>query len=337
MTLLLVLAATFLAYANGANDNFKGVATLFGSRTMDYRRALVLGTGATILGSLGAAFLAQGLVASFSGKGLVADSVATTPSFLVSVGLGAGLTVTAATVLGFPVSTTHALTGALVGAGLVASGSVHWPALARKFLLPLAVSPLVSMALAACAQRLMHRAAVGRCRGPGKGEDGGSGDAARPGLLDITHMSSAGLASFARGLNDTPKIAALLVGSRAVNMPGHAALAAVGVGMAVGGLLSARRVAETMSHRITTMDRRDGLAANLVTALLVGVASRCGMPVSTTHVSCGSLFGLGVTTGGARWRTIRDILLAWVITLPVGAACAAGSRLLIGAVVEAGI
>ena len=59
-----------------------------------------------------------------------------------------------------------------------------------------------------------------------------------------------------------------------------------------------------------------GLTANLVTGLLVVGASHFGMPVSTTHVSCGSLFGIGAVTHQARWKAIRQILLAWIITLP---------------------
>ena len=68
---ILIAAALCLAFANGANDNFKGVATLFGSGTMSYRRALSWATVSTMLGSLTAVFLAQTLLESFTGKGLV--------------------------------------------------------------------------------------------------------------------------------------------------------------------------------------------------------------------------------------------------------------------------
>ncbi len=114
----LMLTAVFLAYANGANDNFKGVATLFGSGTASYRIALGWACLTTFAGSLSAVWLSAKLVAVFSGKGLVPDALAATPSFLVSVGLGAAVTVVIATWLGLPISTTHSLTGALVGAGL---------------------------------------------------------------------------------------------------------------------------------------------------------------------------------------------------------------------------
>jgi PiT family inorganic phosphate transporter len=99
--------------------------------------------------------------------------------------------------------------------------------------------------------------------------------------------------------------------------------------IALGGILNARRVADTMSHRITAMNHGQGFTANLVTSVIVIGASRLGMPVSTTHVSCGALFGIGTITGQAGWRTIGRILMAWVTTLPLGAALGATTFLAI--------
>jgi PiT family inorganic phosphate transporter len=94
-------------------------------------------------------------------------------------------------------------------------------------------------------------------------------------------------------------------------------MVAVALAMAAGGLLSARRVAETMSHRITPLDHGQGLSANLVTAVLVIFASGHGLPVSTTHVSVGSISAIGALTGRGNAGMIRGIVLAWVVTLPV--------------------
>jgi PiT family inorganic phosphate transporter len=122
---LLALAVLLLAYSNGANDNFKGVATLFGSGTARYGAALAWATVTTLAGCLLALVLAQGLVEAFSGKGLVPDAVAADPTFLLAVSLGAALTVLLATRLGLPVSTTHVSVGALFGIGAV-SGTARW-------------------------------------------------------------------------------------------------------------------------------------------------------------------------------------------------------------------
>jgi PiT family inorganic phosphate transporter len=353
-----------LAYANGANDNYKGVATLLGSGTATYRRALLLATVATALGSLTALVLARGLLPAFSGKGLVPAAVVADPIFPTAVALAAGVTVLLATRFGFPISTTHALLGGLVGAGLVASpAGINVGTLATGFLLPLLTSPVVSVALSVGLYPALHtarrRLGVSRETCVCVGEEvvgvvpGSPGHAAAlaavtlPTLvvgesascqvrytgtvvgvsarvaLQVAHYASAGAVSFARGLNDTPKIAALLlVGS--VVAPG-AALLAVGIMMAMGGLISARRVAMTMSHHVTEMNPGQGFTANAITTLLVVGASTLGLPVSTTHVSCGALFGIGTITRQAHWHTIRHILLAWVITLPLAAVLAAAA------------
>jgi phosphate/sulfate permease len=205
--IILFLAILFLAYSNGANDNFKGVATIFGSHTTNYKVAIWWATLSTFLGSIGSIFLAETLLKNFSGKGLVPDAIANTTEFHLAVAMGAGLTVILATLAGFPISTTHGLTGGLVGAGL----------------------------------------------------------------------------------------------------------------MAIGGLLNARKVAETMSQKITRMNRGQGLSSNLVTGILVIAASQSGLPVSTTHVSVGSIFGVGLVSRKANPNVFYQILLSWLLTLPLAA------------------
>lgn len=362
LSFLLLCAVLFLAYANGANDTFKGVATLFGSRTADYRRALWWAMGTTFAGSCAAIFLSSGLVRAFSGTGLVPDVLTHDPRFLLAVGMGAALTVLLAAVTGRPISTTHALTGALVGTGLSAAGAVNLGRLGQGFFAPLLFSPLVSLAMTGvlypCLRSLRLRLGVERemclCLDGGAMEpiavhpDGSAVlrstglrlsvgqlqacvqryhgrvfgiDAQR--MLDRLHVLSAGAVSFARGVNDAPKIVALLVAASTLNLPRAEALILVGMAMAAGGLLSARRVALTMSKRITAMNHGQGCTANLVTAFLVLIASPWGLPVSTTHVACGSLFGLGAVTRQGHWGTVRSILLAWVVTLPVAATTAA--------------
>jgi PiT family inorganic phosphate transporter len=311
---LLFLAACFVAYTNGANDNFKGVASLYGSGTTSFRKALAWGTGTTLAGSITAIFLAGELMKKFSGKGLVPDALINSPSFLLSVALGAAFTVLLATWLGFPISTTHALTGALVGAGLTAGDhTVNFAALGKSFVQPLLLSPLIAVASGAIIYLMLKAARLAPDH--------------RTRTLDALHFLSGGAVGFARGLNDTPKIAALLLVVRAIDI--RWGLAAIAGAMAIGGLLNARRVAETMSSKITGMNPGQGFAANLATAALVGTANRSALPLSTTHVSVGALLGIGTVTAQARWRSVGQIGLSWIFTLPCGAILAALSFLAI--------
>jgi PiT family inorganic phosphate transporter len=359
MLLLLLIAVCFLAYSNGANDNFKGVASLYGSQTTSYLSALAWATLTTFAGSVAAIFLAESLLKTFSGKGLVPQSLVGSEYFLLAVALGTGLTVILATLTGLPISTTHALTGAMVGSGWIAVGSqVHFDVLGRAFFLPLLVSPLLAVFLGAslylvfrflrlrlgiskewclCAGQetsiipipqptslLSIRIEVpmisvstgqqGICSQKYAGNFWGIQSQQ---IMDTLHFLSAGVVSFARGLNDTPKIAALLLVFPALG--GRFSLILVAVAIAIGGLLNSKRIAETMSHKITTMNHGQGFSANLATGLLVTLASLWGLPVSTTHVSVGALFGIGVTSKQADFRTVRNILLSWLVTLPCAA------------------
>lgn len=304
----LILTVGFVAFTNGANANFKGVASLYGSGTTTLRVALWWGTLATFAGSIAALFIADGLLTKFSGKGLVSDAFLQSPYFTSAVAIGAAFTSFLATRFGFPVSTTHALVGALVGAGLASgSESVNFSALASNFLYPMSVSPLIAVLLGAIVYgllRKLHLAPDERNR-----------------YLDIAHFFSAGTASFARGLNDTPKIAALLLITQSFSI--KLAMLMVGIMIAIGALIDAKKVAETLGKKITSMTPGQGFAANLVTAILVTTASFHSLPVSTTHVSVGSMLGMGASTNQAKWRTVLEILLAWVTTVPCGAILAA--------------
>lgn len=358
LVILLASTALFLAFSNGANDNFKGFATVWGSASLSYRKALILATGATILGGLASVLIADTLIQQFSGKGLVPDALANTPAFALAVGGGAAFTVMLATRLGFPISTTHALVGGLIGAGLANSaGALDFGNLGSKFLVPLLISPFLSAFMALAVYLILKRlrpkphdtdciclvdgrplnahdvGSVAKvdmaCRAPHLvvASDEACDEAVQPiarastsRLLDGLHLFSASTICFARGVNDAPKLAALLIAASVFS--GTAATIAITAAMALGGWLLSRRVAETMSLKINHLDTTQGISANLITAALVLFASRIGVPVSTTHVSVGSIIGTGAAGGTLDLSVVRNVLLSWIATLPIAAGIA---------------
>jgi PiT family inorganic phosphate transporter len=354
LTLLALGCVALLAYANGANDNFKGVATLFGSGVSDYQRALWWATGTTFCGSIAAIFFTAHLVEAFSGKLFVDAGTLATPGFALAFAGGCAATVLLATRIGAPISTTHAMVGSLLGAAFAAPESaIDWARAGKSIFLPLAVGPVVAVLGALLLYPLLTRLRAGMgisretcvCVGNEWVPQGQAAaiagirisvDTTRvcqeryqgqmlgipaQRMLDALHYLSAGLVSFARGVNDTPKIVALTLMVAPFLKP--ASFGLVGIVIAIGGLLGAHRVAQTMSRKITAMNPGQGLTANLITSGMVLSASPLGLPLSTTHVSCGALFGIGAVTGQAHWKTIAGILLAWVVTLPLGAALGA--------------
>jgi PiT family inorganic phosphate transporter len=351
MALLLVALMLGVAFGNGANDVSKGVATLVGAGLTTERRALLWGTGWTVLGAVAAVLVSQRLVATFTGVGLLHAS----PTGLVwpaAVAAGAIGWLLIATRTGLPVSTTHALVGAIVGSGLAAAGpaGVAWAGVLGRVGLPLLLSPLVALALVTgllplasagfrrlggycvCLER-RELALAPAMRGPAAvvgrelhvlaGAECPPEVLTRVNALDSVHWLTAGFTSFARGLNDAPKILAIgLSAAAALGLDAAPLLALVAVAMGAGSWFAGRRVTRTLATRVTPMSGADGLAANAVTSTLVALASGFGWPVSTTHVAGGTVIGIGLHRREARWSAIREMLLAWVVTLPVSGALA---------------
>ena len=349
-SLILILVAV-LAFGNGANDNGKGVATLVGYGAARPTAALAWATVTTLAGAVVSVWLARGMVERFS-TGLFAAGVAVRPSLFVSVLVGAIAWVLLATATGMPVSTTHAIAGALIGAGSVAFGpaAVRWHLLGAKVAVPLVVSPLLALAavyavswpVGAAVRRAADRcvcvtatpaggaAAVGVVVGVVVGDaaacDGQPVAVTGSRVTTAVHWGSCGLVGFARGWNDAPKIAALgllaVGGSRGIAL----SVSIVAVAMAAGGLVAGRRVLATLATKVTKLPLAESLTASLATATLVGLASWEGLPVSTTQVSTGAIVGAGLNVDPAavRWGKVGEIVLSWVVTVPAAAVVAAG-------------
>ncbi len=354
MAVVLIALMLGVAFANGANDVSKGVATLVGAGLTTERRAILWGAVWTVLGVAGAMYVSQGLIQMFSGKGLLV-AAPTTLAWPIAATAGVIGWLAIATRAGLPVSTTHALVGAIVGAGLVAAGpgGVRWSALSQTVALPLLLSPLLALGLVfgslppvgALFRRLggycvcLERTATALApAGPGlsqpvdrglrvmSGTDCPPQVLTRLNALDALHWLTAGLTSFARGINDSPKIVGLgLVAGATLEIGTAAMMALVAGAMGAGSYLAGRRVTGTLATRVTPMSGAEALTANAATSALVGLASVYGMPVSTTHVSTGTVVAVGLHRREVRWRLVGEMLLAWVVTLPVAAVLAAAA------------
>jgi inorganic phosphate transporter, PiT family len=351
-TLLVVFAlALGIAYANGANDVSKGVATLVGGGVANIRRAISWGTLCTGVGAVTGAFLARAMVQTF-GKGLLHANVHATVAAAISTIAGAALWVALATHKGLPVSTTHAIVGSISGVASVTYGlgGVNWVGLGGKIALPLLLSPAVSLLLTSVLLRVFRSFASGEtgdcvCLELASSVATVSGPelalrasvaptvhvatcaASQHAVFGITinhlHWLTSGGTSFARGLNDAPKMVALVLGAAAlvgaVSNPPLVYFIAVAVGMVAGSWLAGRKVTDVLAGEVTRMNDREGFIANLVTAVLVGPGAALGLPMSTTHVASGAIIGIAGRNGEMDRRTVRDMLMAWIITLPAAA------------------
>lgn len=336
--------ALMLAGVNGANDVSRGVATLAGCGAATPRRAILWATMWTVMGGGAALLWGSALVKSF-GTGLITPDFAPGWTFAASVLSGAIAWVALATWRGWPVSTTHALLGALVGSVLMDAGvgGLSVAAVTHKAVLPLLLSPIIAIALCALFFLIARLVAAripawrpGCCtpaqwrRNPFACASAGENVAA-PAAMRRTwsalHWGSSGAISFARALNDVPKIAAF-IGVAAIITPGTpplyetatvmmAAILTVTLSMAAGGVWGGYRVLQLLAHRVATIEPATGLVANWGTSLLVLSATPLGLPVSTTHVSAGSLLGVR-WLGRARPEVdaLQGMLVAWLVTIP---------------------
>ncbi len=347
-----------VAFANGSNDVSKGIATLAGSGVTNLRRAILWGTVWTGLGALAATLVAKALVRTFA-TGMLAPGTHPTTATALAVICGAALWVAISTRQGLPVSTTHAIVGAVSGVAIIAFGlhGMNWAVLAGTVALPLLLSPVAALVLTALSVRILNTVApradcvcletaqtaiametgtvvatapivhLSTCAISERGA-GGTGI-----TFDHLHWITSAATSFSRGLNDTPKMVALIIGgillSQHSEIPRFWTFLAVAAGIVAGSWFAGRRVSDVLARKLIRIDHREGFVANLVTAALVGPGAALGLPMSTTHVASGAILGLSSHERKPNLSLVRDMILAWLITLPGAAVLGVGTYLLL--------
>jgi len=296
-----------LAFANGANDVGKSVASLMstagpgGPRLR--RRALLWGGVFSGLGSISAIPISGRLLTVFTPQSILRNS--TDSSFILAVLVGATIWILLATLVRLPVSTTHTILGAVLLQGIFLFGvsSLKLDFLAIRVILPLAAGPFVALIALSILRRLTRRPQTSEKKSPR--------------FAKISHWGSAAATAYARGINDAPKMAALgaffFVASSTYAVWGPYSIVAVAI--VAGSLVLGHRVALELVKRVVPLDHTQRLQAGIVTAALVSVGAYLGAPLSTTHVHAGSTAGIG-----GRKETIvsalRGMVLPWVVTLP---------------------
>jgi len=296
-----------LAFANGANDVGKSVASLTSSTGPGGprlgRRPLLWGGVFSGLGSVSAILISGRLLTVFTPQSILRNT--TDLSFILAVLIGATVWILIATFFRLPVSTTHTILGAVLLQGIFLFGvsSLKLDFLAIRVLLPLAAGPFVALIALSILGRLTRRPQTQ--------------DKKSPRFAKISHWGSAAATAYARGINDAPKMAALgafffLAGSAdAVLVPYSIVAAAI----IVGSLVLGHRVALTLADRAVPLDHTQRLQAGLATAALVSAGAYLVAPLSTTHVHAGSTAGIG----GRKEvivSALRGMVLPWLVTLP---------------------
>jgi inorganic phosphate transporter, PiT family len=297
---------------NGLHDSANSIATIVSTRVL---RPLTAVAWAALFNFV--AFLVFGLhVAETVGKGIVSPEVVT-PA-VVAAALGGAISWNLVTwALGLPSSSSHALVGGLVGAGIAHAGlhAVVWSGFLQTAL-AIVLSPLLGFSLAillaigvAWAFRRRTPLAVDR-------------------TFRRAQLVSAALYSLGHGGNDAQKTMGLIAmllyaqdgGRGPFEVPFWVVLSCQGA-MAVGTLLGGWRIVRTMGSRITHLTPTQGFCAETGGAMTLFLATFSGIPVSTTHTIAGGIVGVGASRrlSAVRWGVARSIVWAWVLTLPAAA------------------
>jgi phosphate/sulfate permease len=296
-----------LAFANGANDVGKSVASLMSTAGPGdprlRRRALLWGGVFSGLGSISAILISGRLLTVFTPQSILRNS--TDSYFILAVLVGATIWILIATLFRLPVSTTHTILGAVLLQGIFLFGvsSLKLDFLAIRVILPLAAGPFVALITLSVLRRLTRRPQTSEKKSPR--------------FAKISHWGSAAATAYARGINDAPKMAALgaffFVAGSTYAVWGPYSIVAVAI--VAGSLVLGHRVALELVKRVVPLDHTQRLQAGIVTATLVSVGAYLGAPLSTTHVHEGSTAGIG----GKKEvivSALRGMVLPWLVTLP---------------------
>lgn len=324
LLIAVVAIALIFDYVNGMHDAANAIATAISTRAISPRNAVLM---AGVLNFVGA-FVSEG-VAKTMGSGLVAPEMVQDQHVILAALIGALGWNLITWWLGLPSSSSHAMVGGLVGAGMYSAGTkgVLWAGVTKKVIIPGLVSPLLGFAggflvmlsflwifrrsVPSKINRFFRKAQVFSC-----------------GYLALTH-----------GMNDAQKamgIITLALMTAGFQDPAEfhvpfwvkfSCASMIALGTSAGGW----RIIKTLGGKMVKLQPINGFAAEITSSCILSSTALLGMPVSTTHVISSSIMGVGATKrlSAVRWGVAGNILIAWVFTLPASALMGAFSLIAI--------
>ena len=321
LLIALIVLALLFDFLNGLHDAANSIATVVATRLL----SPVMAVGFAAVFNFAAYFLTIAFpslhaVADTIGKGLIEQELVT-PAVVFGALVGAMFWNVVTWLKGIPSSSSHALVGGIIGAGVAHAGltGIQWSGL-NKTLIAIVLSPTLGMILSMLIMLLTSWLGV---RATASGAERS---------FRVLHLVSSATYSIGHGLNDAQKtmgiIAVLLYSTGYLNgefhVPHWVAIScyiAIGLGTLTGGW----RIIETMGTRITKLSQHQGFSASMGGTVMLLTASWYGIPVSTTHTITGCIIGAGAArrASAVRWQVAQNVMTAWVITIPASAAVAA--------------
>lgn len=331
---LVVVTALAFDFTNGFHDTGNAMATSIATGALKPRTAVALSAVLNLVGAFLSVEVATTvtrdvLLIQTKDGGLVSGLDPTIALTLIFSGLIGGILWNLATWLfGLPSSSSHALFGGLIGAGLASLGvaGVNWAGVVQKILVPAALAPFIAGCVAAVGTALVYL--IGRAASQGHRDRG----------FRWGQVGTASLVSLAHGTGDAQKtmgvIALALIAHGSLSVQGIESsglpvwiIVSCAVAIALGTYLGGWRVIRTLGKGLVEIEPPQGMAAEASSAAIILTSSHFGMALSTTHVATGSILGSGVGKPGARvrWGVAGRMVVGWLLTLPaaavVGAVC----------------
>jgi PiT family inorganic phosphate transporter len=319
---VVVLVALGFAYTNGFHDSANAIATSISTRALTPRVALAMAGVMNLVGAWVGLQFGGGVVKTITSGIITVPSTGKEGLILVFALLAGAISWNLVTwYFGLPSSSSHALIGGMVGAGLAAGVTVNWSGVWEKVILPMLVSPLVGFVLA----YLLMVAILWTFR------------RAHPGPVTrgfrMAQTISAAAMALGHGIQDAQKtmgaiMLALVAGEHATDKSSVPwwVLITTALAISLGTYAGGWRIMRTLGRKVIELDPPRGFAAETVASLvLYFTAFVYAAPVSTTQIITGSIMGSGATKGknAVRWGTAKNIAYAWVLTIPAAALCAA--------------